>query len=193
MDAQPQTRIGMPMDEFIRQYEAAPFELIDGERIPLMPPVAEHGEVIRLLIRHLFGYEQINPNIVVYTEMPVVLEDSPNWVKGSRVPDLMIYEKARLDAYKRRVPDWKEKPFILIPDVCVEVISANDNYLDVDDKVEGYLKDGVRLVLVINPRRKAIAVHTSEGIIRLTEADTLDGGTVLPDFKVAVAAIFIQP
>src|SRR4051794_41118389 len=102
MDAQPQTRIGMPMDEFIRQYEAAPFELIDGERSPLMPPVAEHGEVIRLLIRHLFGYEPINPNIVVYTEMLVVLEDSPNWVKGSRVPDLMIYDKARLDAYKRR-------------------------------------------------------------------------------------------
>jgi Uma2 family endonuclease len=193
MDAQSQTRIGMPLDEFIRQYDEAPFELVDGERIPLMPPVAEHGEVIRLLIRHLFGYEQINPNIVVYTEMPVVLEDSPNWVKGSRVPDLMIYDKARLDDYKQRVPDWKEKPFILIPDVCVEVISANDNYLDVDDKVEGYLNDGVRLVLVINPRRKAIAVHTPESIIRLTEVDTLDGGKVLPDFKVAVAAIFNQP
>ncbi|MEO8392292.1 MAG: Uma2 family endonuclease [Chloroflexota bacterium] len=190
MDAHPQTRVGMPLDEFIRQYDEAPFELVDGERIPLMPPVAEHGEVIRLLIRMLFGYEQINPNIVVYTEMPVVLEDSPNWVKGSRVPDLMIYDKARLNEYKQRVPDWGEKPFILIPDVCVEVISANDNYLDVDDKVEGYLNDGVRLVLVINPRRKAIAVHTTEGIVRLTETDTLDGGDVLPGLSIPVSALF---
>jgi Uma2 family endonuclease len=158
-----------------------------------MPPVAEHGEVIRILLETLFAYKQLHPNIVVYTEMPVVLEDSPNWVKGSCVPDLMIYDKARLDDYKQRVPDWKEKPFILIPDVCVEVISANDNYLDVDDKVEGYLKDGVRLVLVINPRRKAIAVHTLAGIVRLTENDTLDGGAVLPGFTLSVAAIFNQP
>ena len=50
-----QTRIGMPMDEFIRQYDEAPFELVDGERIPLVPPVAEHGEVIRLLLRALFA------------------------------------------------------------------------------------------------------------------------------------------
>jgi len=193
MDAQPQTRIGMPMDEFIRQYEAAPFELIDGERIPLMPPVAAHGEVIRLLTRILFVYEEINPNIIVYSEMPVVLEDTPNWVKGSRVPDLMIYDKARFDDYKRQVPDWGEKPFILIPDVCVEVISPTDNYLDVDDKVEGYLKDGVRLVLVFNPRLKTVRIHTQDRTVRLNETDTLDGGDVLPGFKVAVAAIFNQP
>ena len=34
-----QTEIGMPLDEFIRQYDEAPFELVNGERIPLMPPV----------------------------------------------------------------------------------------------------------------------------------------------------------
>ncbi len=185
-----QTRIGMPMDEFIREFNEAPFELVNGEKALLVPPVAEHGEVIRLLVRALFGYEALNPNIIVYTEMPVVIEDTPNWVKGSRVPDLMIYDKGRLDEYKQRMPDWKEKPFVLVPDVCVEVISANDNYFDVDDKVEGYLNDGVRLVLVINPRRKTITVRTSEQMARLTEADTLDGGDVLPGFSLPVRTLF---
>ncbi|MFN8452084.1 MAG: hypothetical protein U0521_26690 [Anaerolineae bacterium] len=45
----------------------------------LLVPVAEHGEVIRILWCS-------RPN-VVYTDD--VVEDNPNWV-GSRVPDLMI-------------------------------------------------------------------------------------------------------
>jgi len=190
MDAQPQTRIGMPMDEFIRQYEAAPFELIDGERIPLMPPVAEHGEVIRLLNLALTIYSLPNPNIIVYTEMPIVEEDTPKWVKGSRIPDLMIYQKTRWDEYKARTPDWKDKPFILVPDVCVEVISATDSYVDVEAKVASYLRDGVRLVWVFNPRDKTIRVHSSNGIKPLTETDTLDGGDVLPGLSIPVRTLF---
>lgn len=184
------TQIGMPMDEFIRQYEEAPFELVNGEKVLLVPPVAEHGEVIRILLRALFGYEQINPNIVVYTEMPVVLEDTPNWVKGSRVPNLMIYESPRLDEYKARTPDWKAKPFVLVPDLCVEVVSATDSYLDVEDKVDGYLRDGVRLVWIMNPRQKAITARTPNAITRLTETNTLTGGDVLPGFSLAVRDLF---
>lgn len=185
-----ETRVGMPMDEFIRQYDEAPFELIDGERMPLVPPVAEHGEVIRILLRALFGYEQSNPNFVVYTEMPVVVEDAPNWVKGSRVPHLMIYGQARLADYKTRTPDWKAKPFVLIPDLCVEVVSATDSYTDVEAKVESYLSDGVRLVWVINPRLKAITAHSSATIIRLTEDQALDGNDVLPGFSIPLRNLF---
>ncbi len=187
-----ETRIGMPIDEFIRQYDEAPFELIDGERIPLVPPVAEHGETIRILLRALFGYEQMNPNIVVYTEMPVVVEDTPGWVKGSRVPDLMIYDKARLDDYKQQTPDWKAKPFILIPDLCVEVVSRTDSYSDVEAKVESYLADGVRLVWVMNPRLKAVTTHAPGRITRLIESDTLDGGDVLPGFRLPLSSLFAE-
>ncbi len=185
-----ETRIGMPLDEFIREYDLAPFELINGEKLLLMPPVAEHGETIRILLRALFGYEQVNPNVVVYTEMPVVAMDTPNWVKGSLVPDLMIYDKTRLDEYKQRVPDWKSKPFILVPDLCVEVVSATDSYSDVEAKVAQYLADGVRLVWVMNPRLKTVIAHTASRITRLTEADILDGGEVLPGFSLPISALF---
>lgn len=183
-------RVGMPLDEFIRSYDAAPFEFIDGERIPLVPPVAEHGDVIRLLLEALFSYKQVNPNFIFYIEMPFILEAVSNWVKGSRVPDLMIYDKARWQAYQAETPDWKAKPFILIPDLCVEVISANDSYLDVDDKVARYLDDGVRLIWVFNPRQKSVTVHTRGQITRLSEDETLYGGEVLPEFAVSVAQLY---
>ncbi len=185
-----QTEIGMSLDDFIRQYDEAPFELVNGERIPLMPPVAEHGEIIRLLLEMLYGYKQLNPTIVVYIEMAVIQEDKPNWVKGSRVPDLMIYDKARLDDYKARMPDWKTKPFVLIPDLCVEVISTNDVYLDVEDKVSDYLRDGVGMVWVFNPRRKIITSYTLEAIKMLKIEDSIDGGDVLPGFSAPVNTLF---
>ncbi len=192
MNAQPKTRIGMPMDEFIRQYDEAPFELVDGERIPLMPPVEEHGLITGFLFEMLVIYKQINPNFTIFNEIPFVLEDVPNWVKGSRVPDLMIFDKTRLREYWAQNPDHKSKPVALVPDLCVEVISANDIYLDVEDKVIDYLKDGVRMIWVFNPRQKTVTVPTPEKVLILTEDDTLDGGDVLPDFRVAVAAIFNQ-
>ncbi len=187
-----QERVGMTLDEFIRSYDEAPFELIDGERIALVPPVAEHGEVIAILLEALILYRQTYGYFIYYTEMPFVLESLPNWVKGSRVPDLMLYDKARFQAYQAENPDWKAKPFIIIPDLCVEVISANDSYIDVDAKVERYLADGVRLVWVFNPRQKSIAIHTPDSIRRLSEDDALDGGEVLPSFSVPVGTLFGQ-
>lgn len=185
-----ETRVGMHMDEFIRQYDEAPFELIDGERIPLVPPVKEHGDIISILFEALVLYKQLHPYFRIYTEMPFVLEDASNWVKGSRVPDLMIYDKARFDEYEAQTPDHKAKPFVLIPDLCVEVISATDSYTDVEAKVESYLSDGVRLVWVMNPRLKAITAHTSDTITRLTEDHMLDGGNVLPGFSLPVRDLF---
>lgn len=190
MDVQTQTRVGMSMEDFIRQYDEAPFELVDGERIPLMPPVDEHGEIISILIEALVIFKQLNPFFIFRAEIPFVLEDTPNWVKGSRVPDLMIYDKARFDEYRASMPDAKHKPVVLVPDLCVEVISANDSYADVDAKVAGYLRDGVRMVWVFNPREKAVTAHTPEHSIRLTAADALDGGAVLPGFSVPLAALF---
>jgi len=185
-----QTRIGMPMDEFIRQYEQQPFELINGERIERMPPVAIHGEIVRLLIALLTRITAF----ITYTDMPFVLEDTRNWVKGSLVPDVMMYEANRLSEYKKSNLDWGGKPFVLVPDVCIEVISQTDNYSDLDDKVLVYLSYGVRLVWVINPRNQTIKVYTngSNQITQLTVNDTLTGGDVLSGFSTPVSAIFPQ-
>lgn len=187
-----QIRVGMPMDEFIREYEQEPFELVDGERIPLMPPVKAHGEVISFLSEVLILYKQLNSNFRIYVEIPFVLEDTTQWVKGSRVLDLMIYDKARIEEYEAQILDHADKPLVIVPDLCVEVISPTDKYSDVDAKVAGYLRDGVRLVWVFNPREKAVMAHTPRGSIRLTVTDTLDGGDVLPGFKLPLTDLF-QP
>jgi Uma2 family endonuclease len=187
-----QIRVGMPMDEFIRQYDEAPFELVNRERIPLLPQVAEHGEIVKQIYVALLAYEQSHKIVIMYSEAPFVLVDTPDWVKGSRTPAVMVYEASRMAEYKAQTPDWKTRPFVLVPDLCIEVISPNDNYIDVEEKVEGYLIDGVRLVWVFNPRKTTITVYGPglDDIKRFRADSTLDGGDVLPGFALLVKSVF---
>ena len=71
-----------------------------------------------------------------------------------------------------------------------EVISPSDRYADVDDKVKEWLNAGTRMVVVVNPRDRTVSVHTPKSVITLTESDTLDGGDVVPGWRLPVAEIF---
>jgi Uma2 family endonuclease len=127
---------------------------------------------------------------IVYFDLPFVLTDVPNWVKGSRVPDVMYFRAERFAEYTAKAPDWEDKPFVLIPDLVVEVISTNDSYSEVDEKVDRYLEDGVKMVCVVDPRRKVITVRGANSYAKLTVNDLFTGGDVIPGFELAVKAVF---
>ena len=80
------------------------------------------------------------------------------------------------------------------PDLVTEVVSPNDSYYDVEEKVEEWLRAGVRLVWVVNPQRRTVAVHRrhSSGTI-LQEEEYLDGEDVLPGFRCQVKELFLPP
>jgi len=189
------TSIGMSMEDFVRLYDQdGPFELIDSERIALVPGVAEHTELIKLLYKLLLAYEQTDQRVSVYSEAPYVLVYTSDWVTGARIPAVMAYDAKRMADYKTQTPNWKKMPHVLVPDMCIEFISPNDIYTEVDAKVERYLADGVRLVWVFNPRSSSVRVHNLNSIqsVRLTQEHTLDGGDVLPGFTLSVREVFPQ-
>ena len=74
--------------------------------------------------------------------------------------------------------------------MVVEVISPTDRLTRVASKVQDWLEHGTRMVIVVNPRNHTVQVHTSDGVTELAEADTLDGGDVLPGWSMPVADIF---
>jgi Uma2 family endonuclease len=185
-------RVGMPLADFVDQYNRQPFELVNGEVFVLSPNVAGHQWVAQLVYDLLRTFVQAGKLGFVAFETPFALSESPNWVKGSRTPDLMFFESARWSAYIAATPDWKGKPYLLIPDLAIEVVSPNDRYSEIDDKVEGYLADGVQMVWVIDPQRRKVTVHTSDSDqpLILRQNETLTGGEVLPGFSVAVKSLF---
>lgn len=102
----------------------------------------------------------------------------------------MFYRMERITAYKSEDPDWEDKPFVLVPDLVVEVISRNDKYTVVNARVDRYLEDGVQIVWVFDPKPKTIIVRTLDSYSKFTVKDTLTGGNVIPGFEIAVKAIF---
>jgi Uma2 family endonuclease len=71
------------------------------------------------------------------------------------------------------------------------VISPSDTYTEVEEKVFEWLGAGTRMVVVVNPRKRAVTVYRSLTDIKvLTEDDTLDGADVVPGWTMSVKEIF---
>jgi Uma2 family endonuclease len=188
------TKIGMPMDEFIHLNDQQPFEIINGERRPKLPTVAGHSEALRTFFRALDSYALTNRLGEVYSETTFIRPDAydSNWVEGSRIPDIMFFAGERLAKYKAETPDWKQRPFPLVPDFVAEIVSPSDKYSEIDEKIDAYLADGVRLVCVIDPQRRKATVHRpdAEQPLHLTGDAILSGGEVLPGFQIPLAKLF---
>ena len=79
----------------------------------------------------------------------------------------------------------------LAPDLAVEVLSPSDRIADALAKIAMYLDAGVRLVWLVDPADQTVTIFRPETTpSKLAADDTLDGGDVLPDFRVPVVEIF---
>ncbi len=182
----------MTLDEFIRRYDQeGPFEILDGEIVPKMPNVFGHSVVIKKVFVALLPYEQQGYG-EVFPETTFVLLDIADWVKGSRIPDLLFVSAGRLEAYRATRQDWQQKPLILVPDLVVEVVSPNDSYTEIGKRIVRYFEDGVRMVWVVDPQLKQVIVHVpdSDQQTKLSGNDVLTGGDVLLNFTLKLSDLF---
>ncbi|MBL8131924.1 MAG: Uma2 family endonuclease [Anaerolineae bacterium] len=182
----------MSLEAFIERCEREGlFELIDGEIVPVTPNVLKHNQISgRLYLRMGAHVEGASLGYLAY-ESPYVLEYQSNWLRGARVPDLLFVNAVRFAAYTAQTPDWGEKPLILVPDLVIEIISPTDKFVKVMDKARLYLRDGVRLVWLIDPQSRTVNVLTADGGEFLYDAgSTLTGGDVLPELRLDLHEIF---
>lgn len=115
----------------------------------------------------------------------VILERDPDTVRG---PDVALDDDA--EAFADLHPKYGEHPPIL----AVEVLSPNDRADRVIEKINDYLRNGVRLVRVINPATRSVTVYQpDQPQVRLDETQELTGGAVLPDFRCRVVDFFLLP
>lgn len=186
-----QIKIRMTMQEFIERYEQQPFELINGEIWEMSPVKKKHSKISKRMYDKILYFLVEHEIGEVFFETAYVLEDKSDWVKGARVPDILFYELTRYNQYEANNPDSDDKPFVLVPDLVVEVISPTDGYSKVSEKIDVYLSDGVRLMWIVDPQRKTIAVYEGSASPKmLREEDNLSGGIVLAGFTIAVMNIF---
>ncbi len=192
MADQARERIGMPLSEWERRWdEEGSFELIDGEISKVPPHQKQHVLLTKLFYDALLFYLLQNSGSgQVFAEATYALMQDSDWVKGSRIPDVMVYLGERWEKYNAEDNDPENGPITLIPDLVIEIVSPNDLYDDVDDKVDDYLAEGVQAVWVISPRRKLISVKRKDGShLKLSKGDTLTD-PLLPGFSLPIDKIF---
>ena len=110
----------------------------------------------------------------------------PRHPKRVRRPDISFVRQDRL-------PDGRVPAGIcrFRPDLAVEVVSPNDMYEDVEEKIADYFDAGVPLVWVVTPKTRTVLVYQADGTARrLNDTDHLTADPVIPNFKVRIADFF---
>jgi Uma2 family endonuclease len=159
-------------------------ELVKGELVEMAPTGGRHGRVSSRIDRRLGNFvEQHGLGEVFAAETGFRLARNPDTV---RAPDVAFVARERLPS-----PDLPTGYPELAPDLVVEVLSPSDTAVQVQAKVEDWLRAGVRLAWVVYPDTRSVVVYRSlSEVVVLGEEDNLQGDPVLPGFSCPVADIF---
>ncbi len=171
-------------DDLLRAEDLGPCELVKGEIVRMAPTGYGHGRLtacITALLEQFVRPKDLGE--VLGAETGFIVSRDPDTV---RAPDAMFVSKGRLSG---EIDPDHFLPFA--PDLAVEVVSPNDLWSEIEEKVEEYLEAGVRMIWIVNPRTQSITAYRSRSQVQiLGPGDTLAGEDVLPGFSVSVAEIF---
>ncbi len=175
--------------DLIREFEptARMYELVDGilvEKLLHAGNAARFMQLMGPLGNHVFG-----GNAGMLVGGKTLLRLSPTLV---RIPSLCLLLWESQDDPKAL--ETSQSEFLdAVPDLIAEIVDERHTADELRIKREEYSAAGVKLLWYYDPKAKTMTVYP-KGKLRgskvLTEADTLDGGKVLPGFAVAVRDIF---
>ncbi len=162
------------------------YEVVSGEVVELEPMGAFESVLATFLQQSIIEFLRGNRIGMVFPEVLFLLDGATNL---QRRPDLAFVSHAR----------WKNRPvprtgaWDIVPDLAIEVVSPTNRAEEVDRKVTEYFSAGVRLVWVLFPDTERIYIHRSPNQADIIQrAGELDGGDVLPGFRLAVDDLFSQ-
>jgi Uma2 family endonuclease len=105
-----------------------------------------------------------------------------------RRPDVAFVSHAKWPV-PRLVPEvavWD-----MVPDLTVEVVSPSNTADQVQEKIHEYFSAGVVAVWVVYPRQRLVYVYASPTQIQVLKlGEDLDGGELIPGFRLPLAALF---
>jgi Uma2 family endonuclease len=168
--------------------DANHYEVIDGQPVQMPPRSVLAGLITSELACDIsvFGIAHNLGKAIAYGLIRLPHATDPY---RCRRPDISFVSFARWPA--DRPMSLTAEAWDVVPDLAIEVVSPHDQFKDVLEKVFEYFEAGVRLVWVILPRyRKAYVYESLNEMHQVNEAGTLDGGAVLPGFRLPLNRLF---
>lgn len=172
----------MTAEESIHCAPEGRWELVRGEVVSYLPVQPEHGDAVTAISFLVLQFVGGVSRALMGPEIGFIVARDPDSV---RAPDWSLIWREQAEA--RRSGPWIEGG----PNLAVEVVSPDDIWSEVQDKVDEYLAAGTQVVWVLTPHRHTIHVFRPDAPVTvLRVGDILTGEPVLAGFKVAVADVF---
>lgn len=165
--------------------DEALYEVVDGRYVEMSPMGAYSGEIASILSQYLGPFVRQHGFGKVVVEVLFLLDAAR---KLQRRPDLAFVSAERWPA-RQPAPDaaaWE-----VVPDLCIEVVSPTDRAEELLGKLREYFDAGAAAVWVVYPKEQVLHIFESFDRIRvLRRGDAIDGGALLPGFRLPLASLF---
>ncbi len=157
-------------------------ELVDG--ILVEKAMGWRESVIAMMLARLIGNYVAEKNLGIVSGPDGFLQILTSIVRS---PDVAFISWDRLPGGK--IPE--ESVPAVVPDLVVEVISVSNTLAEMSRKRREYFHAGARLLWMVDPRERTVAVYTTINDYEiLGEDQSLGGGEVLPGLVVNLAEVF---
>jgi Uma2 family endonuclease len=177
------TMLETSLDPYAGLSDDQVFEVIDG-KIKERPPMGSYPVELASILQEYLG-PFVRDKGLGRSIVEIMMRVNPTKIYR---PDLAFISAEKWPT-SRRAP--KKRPWDLVPDLAVEVISENDTAWEVLTKIGVYFEAGTKAVWLIYPNVETIHIYNSFTQIRvLTKQDTLEGGEVIPGFRLPLELLF---
>jgi len=160
------------------------YEVVDGKLVVKIVGASEL-EIATLLVGFLAPFVRAHRLGKILGEMIYRIDQAKDL---QRRPDVSFVSHA-LWPFHRRVP--KVAVWDMVPDMAIEIVSPSNTADHVQEKIHDYFTAGVRRVWVVYPRQQEVYVYASPAEIQVLQlGQELDGGDLIPGFRLSLAALF---
>lgn len=141
---------------------------------------------------------EMSPTFIHATVQGVIVTHFNNWLWQGTLPGYGAGTEPTYD-----LGDWRCQPDVAIdrqqgkvipreaPLVAVEIRSDSNTWPELREKARRYLAHGTQLMWLVDADERAVEIHRpGEAPRTLAGDDVLEGGALLPGFRVSVRDIF---
>jgi Uma2 family endonuclease len=157
-------------------------EYIDGRIEAKVSPQKKHGMLEKRLMNHIDALSEPHQLGETFPELRCT------FAGRSIIPDVVFLLDAHIETDERgEILDPTLRP----PDIHIEIVSPNQSVRKCRGKLVFSTANGCPLGWLIDPSRKTVSVYRpGRRAERLLAGGALEGGPVLPGYRLSVAELF---
>lgn len=154
------------------------YELVRGELRKMSPSGARHGRVAAEIVGSLIAHMKQRRIGAVYSSATGFrIAKQPDTV---RAPDAAFVRSERITD----TAGFFEGP----PDAAFEVTSPGDTYSEIEEKTLDWLRAGVKVVVIVDPRTKTVRVHRADSATNVDDVIAIDD--VISGWRLSLEELF---